>query len=91
MSYHRSTLFARPPKNPRFRSALEEIRVRQGYSQTDLAFEAAISRETLNRVEGRFRNGRRVGCRRDTAFLIAAALEVHVGQIFEEEESRDKG
>jgi DNA-binding XRE family transcriptional regulator len=84
MPYHSSLLIARPAKEPRFRSALEEARVWAGFSQTQLAERAGVRRETIARIETRRMAGQLKGCRQETARRIAQALGVeNIDELFE--------
>ncbi len=83
MPRRRKLLVALPPHGNRLRSAVEEARVRLGFSQTSLAWEARIGRETLSRIEARRRKGRFMGCQQETALRIAQVLHIPVEELFE--------
>jgi len=69
-------LVARECADPRFFSALEEARTRAGYSRSEFARVSGVALPTLEALERRYqyRDGRRRGCRMDTAFRIVKAL-----------------
>lgn len=60
-----------------YRSNLRAVRIARGMSQTDLANEIGVTRQTINRLEGD-----RANPTLDLVYKLSGALDIPIEQIF---------